>query len=355
MRLFIILSLFWGILYAHQYRCSYLSFDFNSTSPTLKWEIETLHLERKFNLDNDKNGVVSWRELINHKTQILEYIQKYFSLKLNNKEFDLNIKNFVLKDFNKQTYIIIDIALKKKIKKIDINYNLFFKEDSIYRCFVKFIDHNSTSINTLFSLNQKLTIEVKQHQNNLLESLKEFLIEGIYHIWIGIDHILFLLMLIIPTVRNREKFKPVFMEILKIVTAFSLAHSITLTLSALDLVSIPSKFIEVTIAISVLLTAINNIFEKIKNFSWQIAFGFGLIHGFGFANALSELELVQEFYVYLLAIFNIGIEFGQLAIVVIILPLLFILRKSKFYLIGILKIGSITTALLAMLWIFQRI
>jgi len=340
---------------AHQYRCSYLNFDFNNTTPALEWEIETLHLERIFELDDNKDGDVKWDELFNHKVKIIEHIQKYFKLKIDNESFDLQIKDFKLEDYDDLTYIIIDIPLAQNTKKIDIDYNLFFKEDSIYRCFVQFVDKNSTSINTLFLGHQQLSIEVKNHKNNLFQSLKEFFIEGIWHIWIGIDHILFLLMLIIPSVKNREKFKPVFIEILKIVTAFSLAHSITLTLSALDLVTISSKFIEVTIAISVLLTALNNVFEKIKGFYWQIAFGFGLIHGFGFANALGELELAREFFIYLLAIFNIGIEFGQLVIVVIVLPILFMLRKSKIYLIGILKIGSLLTAILATWWIIERI
>jgi hypothetical protein len=188
-----------------------------------------------------------------------------------------------------------------------------------------------------------------------MENLKEFFIEGIWHIWIGIDHIVFLLMLIFPSVRNVNKFKPLLFDILKIVTAFSVAHSITLILSSLEIITISSRFVEIVIALSVLLTALNNIFEKVKGFSWQIAFIFGLIHGFGFANALGELILTQEFFIYLLLIFNLGIEFGQLIIVGFILPILYYLRDTKIYSLWILKVGSSLAILVSIFWIYERI
>jgi hypothetical protein len=355
LKLLITLIIFPFFLFAHQSSFSYLNFDFNKTKPVLKWEIGVLLLEKAINLDEDKNKKVTIYELTQNKKKIIKYIQEHFKLKLNNQLFTLNIKNFEIEQHKHDRYIIIDIPLKMEVKNIDIDYNLFFDIDPLYRCFVTIQDIKNKSLNTLFSVNKHINIDIEGHKTDLIKNLKEFFIEGIWHIWLGIDHILFLLMLIIPSVKYIDKFKPLFFEILKIVTAFSIAHSITLILSALGILFIPSQFIEVTIAISVLLTAFNNIFEKIKGLSWQIAFGFGLIHGFGFANALTELELPQDIYIYLLFIFNLGIEFGQLMIVTIVLPLLFILRKSKIYSIWILKIGSLLTIFISIIWISERL
>ena len=189
----------------------------------------------------------------------------------------------------------------------------------------------------------------------MINSLKDFFTIGIWHIWGGIDHLLFLLMLIIPIINQYQKLKETGKEILKVVTAFSFAHSITLTLSALEIITINTQFIEITIAVSVFLTALNNIFHKINSGIWQIAFLFGLIHGFGFANALNELDLVKEFYIYFLAVFNLGIEIGQLLIVIAVIPILLFLKKRVIFSIKFLDLFSYITVIISILWIYQRI
>ena len=354
MRLFFLTLLFTLSLFAHQNSYSFINFDFKTPTPTLEWGIGTSYIEKVILLDDDKDKNITLQEVNNHKNEIIKYINKKFILTLDNKEFYLDIKELKVKIRDEEVFVLINIPLKRA-KEIDIKYSLFFDIDPLYRCFIKVIDEEKESLRTLFSVNKHIKIPVKSHHVELSQNLKEFFVEGIWHIWIGVDHILFLLMLIIPSVKNSKDFRPILINIIKIVTAFSIAHSITLTLSALEIVSISSKFIEITIALSVLLTALNNIFEKVKGFFWQIAFAFGLIHGFGFANALAELELTKDYFVYLLAVFNLGIEFGQLMIVSFVLPILYKLRDNKIYLIGILKVGSLLTAILSIWWIFDRI
>ncbi|EGF31347.1 hypothetical protein IMCC9480_36 [Oxalobacteraceae bacterium IMCC9480] len=186
--------------------------------------------------------------------------------------------------------------------------------------------------------------------------------EGVWHIWIGFDHILFLLALLLPAVVFRQNkqweavgaFKPAFWSVLKIVTAFTLAHSITLTLATLGVISLPSRWVESTIAASVVIAALNNIYPLFRDRRWMMAFLFGLIHGFGFASVLSDLGLPKNALVLALVGFNVGVELGQLAIVAAFLPLAFYLRRTMLYRRIILLGGSGLIALLATAWLVER-
>ncbi len=354
--MFILISIFIILtsLEAHQYHESYITIDYNSSKPSLEWQIEgdNLNIVLK-NLDDNQNSIISWRELKNHREEILNYAERYIKIELNNKNLPIELKEFKLKRYDDQTYIVTSIQIPKKLpQNIKIDYNLFFEIDKLQKLIIKIYDKNSTKAYILSPNERNLSINFQK--TTLFNSLKRFFVEGIWHILIGLDHILFLLMLILPSVKNQTDFKKVLIEIAKVVTAFSIAHSITLGLSALEIISISSKLVNVMIAVTVLLTALNNIFEKVKESYWQIAFIFGLIHGFGFANALGEFHNIK-YFIYFLATFNIGIEFGQLMIVSTLLPILFIMRETAIYKKGILKFGSIVTALIAIYWIYVRI
>ncbi len=189
--------------------------------------------------------------------------------------------------------------------------------------------------------------------------------EGVWHIWIGFDHILFLLSLLLPAVllwRGRqaehwqpaETFRQAFVDVFKIVTAFTLAHSITLSMATLGFVSLPSRWVESAIAASVVLAALNNVWPLFHRRRWMVAFAFGLIHGFGFASVLIDLGLPREALALALVGFNLGVEGGQLAIVAVFLPLAFALRRTAFYRRAVMVGGSLLIAALAGVWLVER-
>jgi hypothetical protein len=190
----------------------------------------------------------------------------------------------------------------------------------------------------------------------------QFLREGTWHIWHGYDHILFLLALLIPAVLQWDKdkwsgtptFRPALLNVLKIVTAFTIAHSVTLSLAALDVVRLPSRFIESTIALSVAIAAANNFRPFFRESAWKMAFTFGLIHGFGFANALTELGSSHGTLAVTLLAFNLGVEIGQLAIVAAFLPLAFALRNTAVYRPVFISAGSSVIVACALLWLVDR-
>lgn len=134
----------------------------------------------------------------------------------------------------------------------------------------------------------------------------------------------------------------------------ALAHSITLTLATLQVIALPSRWVESAIAVSVVVAALNNIFPAVLTRRWMAAFGFGLIHGFGFASVLADLELPQSVLLLALVGFNLGVEIGQMAIVAVFLPLAYAMRHSWFYRRLVLTVGSGVIVLIAAVWFAER-
>jgi hypothetical protein len=176
-------------------------------------------------------------------------------------------------------------------------------------------------------------------ENDHLRQFIDYIAHGVWHIWIGFDHLLFLLSLLLPAVLIRvdggwtgaARFRDALWDVVKVVSAFTLAHSITLTLAALDVIQLPSRWVESAIAASVIVAALNNLVVMAGASRWLFAFAFGLIHGFGFASVLADLGLPQNALLLALVAFNLGVELGQLAIVALFLPLAWGVRNQWIY------------------------
>lgn len=207
------------------------------------------------------------------------------------------------------------------------------------------------------------TLDVNLDDPDMWKAFTGTVALGMEHIFIGTDHILFILVLIFPAVMLfslSEGWKPVpsfragLWRILKIATAFTIAHSITLTLGGLEIIELPSKFVETVIALSIMATAVHNIRPIFANREAAIAFAFGIFHGFGFAGLLSDLGIGRGQRVLSLLGFNIGVEIGQAFIILLLFPGLYLLRRTLYY-PWVLRIGSITLGLIAAIWAVERI
>ncbi|MEM8964700.1 MAG: HupE/UreJ family protein, partial [Acidobacteriota bacterium] len=151
-----------------------------------------------------------------------------------------------------------------------------------------------------------------------------------------------------------ESFKSALWTIVKIVTVFTVAHSITLSLAALDVISLPSQVVESIIAFSIVLVALNNLFPRFREGHWLIIFFFGLFHGMGFASVMGDLPFRMMSLVKVILGFNIGVELGQVAIVLVAFPILYLLRRTVFYRPVVLGGGSVVIGLLALWWFIER-
>ena len=185
---------------------------------------------------------------------------------------------------------------------------------------------------------------------------------GIEHIWEGLDHLMFLVALLLPAVLRREEkewrevehFKPALIHIVKIVTAFTVAHSVTLSLAALGLVRLPGKLVEVVIAASIAIAAFDLLYPIFRGRVWGVVVGFGLFHGFGFAGALSEMGVLQDNLGLALFAFNLGVELGQIVIVAALVPLLFLVRRLKVYRKVVVPAAAVVMILISGVWVAER-
>ena len=266
---------------------------------------------------------------------------------------------------------------------LTLDYNAFFDEDPSHMCLVA-MEYNWKA--GLINNEHIVALYLSEGERNGTFSIKEtslwkgFLAmvqQGVWHIWIGMDHILFLVALILPSVVRRRKkegvtgeainttksgfwgwepvksFRPAFMYILKIVTFFTIAHTITLSLASLEIITLPSRVVESIIAFSVGLAAYHNIRPIFKGEDWVIAFVFGLFHGFGFASVLGDLGFKGEYLSLSLVGFNIGVELGQIAIIALIFPILYFIRNNKFY-VKLMLWLSIVLIVISVYWLTER-
>jgi hydrogenase/urease accessory protein HupE len=163
------------------------------------------------------------------------------------------------------------------------------------------------------------TLTISAPAPSVWSTMRRYLVTGIEHIFLGYDHIAFLVAIVLWARR--------LLPVIKVVTAFTIAHSITLSLAALQIVVVPSAIVEPAIAASIIFVAVENFFSRNVDARWRVTFAFGLIHGFGFAGALQEMGLPANAVVPALAAFNIGVEIGQVAIVSIVVPALMLLDR----------------------------
>ncbi len=185
---------------------------------------------------------------------------------------------------------------------------------------------------------------------------------GVDHIKTGPDHILFILVLLLPSVlvyRNGwlpgDSFGSSLWRILKIVTMFTVAHTITFSLAGLGILPLPpSKFVEAVIAISIALAAVHNLRPIAPNKEWAIAFGFGLFHGMGFATLVEGLDVSRQTQLVSLLGRNIGIEVGQSVVVLLSFSALFLMRRTRYYQ-PLFMLASAVLAIVALGWMYERL
>lgn len=327
-----------------------------------RWDIALRDLDEAVGLDADGDGVITWGELRQRHADIASYALARLTLDADGQPCRIEAGEQLVDTHSDGAYTVLPLQIRcgASPATLSIDYSLFADIDAQHRGLLKLDTAEGTRSALLLpqAEPQRFTLA----QAGRLQQFVQYLVEGVWHIWIGFDHILFLLALLLPAVLVWQpprwvpvaRFAPAFWDVVRVVTAFTLAHSITLTLATLEWVSLPSRAVESAIAASVLLAALNNLYPWVLGRRWAVAFGFGLIHGFGFASVLAELGLPANALLLALLGFNLGVELGQLAIVVIFLPLAFALRRTWWYRVAVFAGGSAVIAALAAAWLAER-
>jgi len=346
---------------AHKPSDSYLAVKVESSRIEGQWDIALRDLEYAIGLDADGNGEITWGELSARHDQLAAYALARLQLSSADATCKLHATDHLVDGHSDGAYAVIRFAADcQAADSLKIRYGLFFDLDPTHRGLARIESGGVTQTAVFGPERAEQTFNLATP--SLAEQIVAYVREGVWHIWIGFDHVLFLLSLLLPAVFMREaarwvpaqRFKPAFWDVLKVVTAFTVAHSITLSLAALEIIALPSRLVESVIAASVVFAALNNLYPLVNERRWLMAFTFGLIHGFGFASVLTDLGLPRDALLSSLFGFNVGVELGQLSIVAVFLPLAFALRRTRFYSRVVFAGGSVLVAILAAIWLAER-
>lgn len=351
-----------ALAHAHKPSDSYLILKVAEGRVEGQWDIALRDLEYAIGLDADGNGEITWGELSVRHGEVAVYALARLKIASGGKACALQATDHLVDDHSDGAYAVLKFNAACPVSggRLAIDYTLFFDLDPTHRGLARIESGGATQTAVFAPERHEQTVDLAAP--SLAAQILAYVREGVWHIWIGFDHVLFLLSLLLPAVWMRAakqwqpapRFTPVFWEVFRVVTAFTIAHSITLGLAALGLVALPSRLVESVIAASVVLAALNNLFPVIKERRWAMAFGFGLIHGFGFASVLIDLGLPGGSLLSALFGFNLGVELGQLAIVAVFLPVAYALRRTWFYARVVFAGGSAMVAVLAAAWLAER-
>jgi HupE/UreJ protein len=363
---FLVTAWWSGPAWAHKASDSYLFLTVDPAQAagtiTGQWDIALRDLDFAIGLDDNDDGDITWGEVKSHQRDIAVYAFSRLGIASDSKDCPVDVTAHLVDDHTDGAYAVMRFVARcpAAVHTLAIDYRLLFDIDPQHRGLLR-LQRGAVVETAIFS---------PEHGSQAFEvgnvsrwsQLQQYVVEGIWHIWVGYDHILFLLSLLLPSVLvwRDGKWQPVgtireaFWDVLRIVTAFTVAHSVTLSLAALGIVTPPSRLVESGIALSVAAAALNNIFPLFQGRRWMVAGVFGLIHGFGFASVLADLGLPQGALVLALFGFNLGVEIGQLAIVSLFLPLGFMLRDTPVYRRAVFTGGSILIVMVASTWFAER-
>jgi hypothetical protein len=348
---------------AHIASNGFLRLDLDGDRAAGSLELAIRDGELAVGLDRNRDGKVTWGELRASQGALEGYVRTHLQLADSAGPCALQFDVVEVNDRVDGSYLWLPfrvICNGHNSRTLRIDYSVLRDEDPSHRGLLTLNAYGSSQTGVLGGADAVQSFELLHPSP--WGAFTEYLRAGIWHIWSGIDHLLFLLSLLLPAVLTRRNgrwegvplARPALLNIVKVVSAFTLAHSITLSLAALGVVRLPTRLTESVIAASIIVAALNNVFPRVTEGRWRIAFAFGLLHGFGFASVLADMGLPTGARLVSLVGFNLGVEVGQLAVVLAVMPMVYWSRQTLFYRRTVMPWGSTAIAALAAVWLVQR-
>lgn len=358
----IAISLYALPAHAHKPSDSYLFLRAEQGQVRGRWDIALRDLETAVGLDGDANGQVTWDELQKRGRAVRDYAASRLVARTDSAVCSLQLDEPKVVEHSDGAYAALALKLTcpGDLETLQLEYGLLFDIDAQHRGVLRAAPTTGGDA-VIFSKarpRQRVALTGAAPASSFWSIVRL----GVEHIWEGYDHLLFLLALLLPSVLRRDgkrwlpvaTFRTGLADVLRIVTAFTVAHSLTLALATLRWVELPPRWVESAIALSVVLAALNNLFPAVRSSRWVAALGLGLLHGFGFAATLADLGLEGGGFARTLFGFNIGVELGQIAVVLLLLPLLHALSRSPQYPRFGLMLGSCAVLVVSSLWFVER-
>jgi len=357
------LALFTATAEAHKPSDSYLTLRVDDTMIDGRWDIALRDLDAVLDLDRNADGAIDWGEVKRREAEIGAYAIAHLALSAGG-ACSLRVADLLIDHHTDGAYAVLGLraACASRIVDLGVDYELLFDIDAQHRGLLKLESAaGSAPVSAVFPQDRrKQTFAIAEP--SAWRQFRSYVTDGITHIAAGFDHLLFLAALLLPAVLLRDAngwrpttdFRRALKHVAGTITAFTVAHSITLSLATLGVVALPSRLVESLIALSVLLAAVDNLVPILPRRRWVVAFAFGLLHGFGFASVLADLQLPASSLALSLFGFNVGVEIGQLVFVLLIVPAAYLLRDTYSYRRFGLAGGSAAIALMASGWLIER-
>lgn len=341
-------------------------------------EVPLRDLEEQMGLDANDDGILTWGEIRHRERDLLDYVRPRLALETPEGALPISLAPIQISRHEGEAYVSIEFGASPipRGEELRLRYGILLDRDSLHRCLIQATWSGETRI---AGRGREVVAFPPARSDDRTSGWFSMVTEGTHHIWTGYDHLLFLFTLLLPSVlyQTREGWAPrvrpreVLREVLQVVTAFTVAHSLTLCAATLGLVHLSSRLVETTIAASILVAAAANLLPVqsrwkmestftsnrrrwLKPPGWVVAFAFGLIHGFGFASVLENLGLEKSDLFHALIGFNVGVEAGQLAIVAMFLPAALLIRGTRFYRGTVIPVASILILVIAGGWMIER-
>ncbi len=375
-RAFLCLSIvfFGGPAWAHQAGQSYVYLSVTDDALTGRFEATLKDLDRFVPLDANKDGTISFDEYDARKAEVGEYLRRHLLFKQGDRHARATLSGTLdllptpTGDFARHTFDVPEFSPPPAA--LDVRFDFMFNDGAPAHLGIVLIENNTrTGVIDNEAHPAALYRPGEEWQSVSFDPepfgtvVARFIGEGVWHIWIGLDHILFIIALLLPSVLvlregrwvPTDNFAQSAWYVVKVATLFTVAHSLTLSLASLNLVRLPSGPVEALIALSIAVTAWGNLRPYFEGRAvWLIIFGFGLFHGFGFASVLAPLGLNPSTLVAGLLGFNIGVELGQIAIIAVSFPILYALRRTPIYRPVVLQAGSVALIAISLFWFVER-
>jgi len=365
--------------HAHQASTAYLDMNWQGTEVNQRVDVALRDLDRDLVLDRNDDGQLSWGEVRQAWPEIEALLTRHVHWQATGARCEpVAAPQPQLAAHGDGQYVVVQTQWRcdAPVQAIQLHYDLFQQTDPDHRALLQ--------VNGTDASNQARAITPGAEAIELVSAaagsgaaastgglswpaLGDMVEQGVHHILIGTDHILFLLALLLPAVLSwraatgrvdastpPDRLRTVAVRVFKIVTAFTVAHSVTLALATFNIVSPPTRLVESIIALSIIVAAVSNLFRRGHVPGVAMAFCFGLMHGFGFANALGELALQQGQLAANLLAPNVGVESGQLMIVLGVMPLLWLVRRHATASRWVLQGGSVVIAVMGGVWLAER-
>ena len=347
----------------HAASTSYVSLDAATSEglASITWDVSAAELHRLIGLDLNDDGRVTWLEIQAQHARFAQLTKRHLKVRRGGRDCSTRLQDVRLVRRAGELHLsLLSRAACTTHGRYELAGTLFFNENALQRTLVD----ARTSAGAFASMLSPEAVWWREPERPAsMHVLGRFIWQGMLHVATGYDHVAFIVLLLLPSVLRASGagWRPVgrageiARPLLVIVTSFTLAHSITLALAATGTVSLPSAPVEAAIALSIIVAGLINLVPSAERLRLPVASGFGLVHGFGFANVFAELGRGGADLLPVLGGFNLGVELAQLAIVAAALPGLLLLRRSPFYAARLMPVASMAIAAVGAVWLAERL